>query len=85
MSMTARRSIAVNHGRWGGWADPRTGAEWRKSPLRSIVAVADSDPMMAVFAQSPPSANATPPVTTGPQFDNRRVLGGLIDLMVPFG
>ena len=40
---------------------------------------------MAALAETRPSANPALPVPTGPQFDNRRVLAGLIDLMVPVG
>ncbi|MEK6230069.1 MAG: RDD family protein, partial [Actinomycetota bacterium] len=40
---------------------------------------------MAAFAKTRPSANPSPSVPTGPQFDNRRVLAGLLDLMVPLG
>ena len=40
---------------------------------------------MAAFAKSRPNANTSPSVPTGPQFDNRRIAAGLIDLMVPLG
>ena len=40
---------------------------------------------MAAFAKNPASANPVTSVPTGSQFDNRRVLAGLIDLMVPIG
>ncbi|MBA2439457.1 MAG: RDD family protein [Thermoleophilaceae bacterium] len=38
---------------------------------------------MAAFAKTRASAGPSPSVPTGPQFDNRRVLAGIIDLMVP--
>jgi uncharacterized RDD family membrane protein YckC len=40
---------------------------------------------MAAFAKNPASADPATSVPTGSQFDNRRVLAGLIDLMVPIG
>ena len=38
---------------------------------------------MAAFAKTHASAGPSPTVPTGPQFDNRRMLAGIIDLMVP--
>ena len=40
---------------------------------------------MAAFAKTRPSANPSSSVPTGPQFDNRRMAAGLIDLLVPLG
>ena len=40
---------------------------------------------MAAFAKTRAGAGPSPSVPTGPQFDNRRLLAGIIDLMVPLG
>jgi len=40
---------------------------------------------MAAFAKTRAGAGPSPSVPTGPQFDNRRLLAGVIDLMVPLG
>ena len=53
-------------------------------PLRSVRPVPIAVPH-GCLRQDPPQRRPSPAVPTGPQFDNRRVLAGLIDLLVPLG